>query len=334
MSSTVNDVMLAAVSGALHRYMVQAGEWVDPRLSIRAMVPVSIRRPHEMDQINNRFGLVLLSLPVGIEDPLERLLVLKRRMDAIKGTPEAAVAFGILSIMGMTPIQIERLVLDFFAAKSTAVMTNVRGPGEVLYYAGARMRQMVFWVPTPGHLGLGLSIYSYAGEVSVGFATDACLVPDPEKLVDGLEAELAEMERWTSPVSGGERVATTVVPDGNEHSAAAQLAGELDEMLKSSVVQTLRRQHAYTQAHPAKTVAPASAMAQGGNGDHNGLPQSTVSVAGEAPTTAGVPVASEMRRCTALTVSGEPCRNRALHGFSTCRVHTSGLSQDISSEAI
>jgi hypothetical protein len=63
---------------------------------------------------------------LGIEDPLERLLVLKRRMDAIKGTPEAAVAFGILGIMGLTPIQIEKLILDFFAAKSTGVMTNVR----------------------------------------------------------------------------------------------------------------------------------------------------------------------------------------------------------------
>ena len=100
MSGTVNDVMLAAVSGALRRYLVEAGERVYPRLSIRAMVPVSIRRPHEMDQLNNRFGLVLLSLPVGIEDPLERLLVLKRRMDAIKGTPEAAVAFGILGRHG------------------------------------------------------------------------------------------------------------------------------------------------------------------------------------------------------------------------------------------
>ena len=222
MSGTVNDVLLAAVAGALRRYMVEAGEKVDPRLSIRAMVPVSIRQPHEMDQLNNRFGLVLLSLPVGIEDPLERLFVLKRRMDAIKGTPEAAVAFGILGIMGLTPIQTEKLILDFFAAKSTAVMTNVPGPREVLYYAGAPLRQLIFWVPTPGHLGLGMSIFSYAGEVGVGFATDACLVPDPEKLVDGFHAELAEMERWIMPAApADERQPAGVAPAGGRNGSTA-----------------------------------------------------------------------------------------------------------------
>lgn len=339
MSSTVNDVLLAAVSGALRRYMVEAGEPVDPRLSIRAMVPVSIRRRHEMNQINNRFGLVLLSLPIGVEDPLERLLVLKHRMDAIKGTPEAAVAFGILGIMGLTPIQIEKLILDFFAAKSTAVMTKVPGPRQVLYYAGAPMRQMIFWVPTSGHLGLGLSIYSYAGEVSVGFATDSYWVPDPEKLVDGFHAELAEMERWIPPAApAGARQPSAAAPapgadgqaapDARDAFATPQNAisppvVDLGATLTPLTVDAARSAPSDGQGYPVEVVASAQATAISGDDDYgSGAPSPVAPVVAPASPASAVLAAPAVHRCTALTVSGEPCRNRALPGSSTCRVHT------------
>jgi diacylglycerol O-acyltransferase / wax synthase len=331
MGSTVNDVLLAAVSGALRRYMVEAGEQIDPRLSIRAMVPVSIRRPHEIDQLNNRFGLVLLSLPIGIEDPLERLLVLKRRMDTIKGTPEAAVAFGILGIMGLTPIQIEKLILDFFVAKSTAVMTNVPGPRQVLYYAGAPMRQMIFWVPTPGHLGLGLSIFSYAGEVSVGFATDCCLVPDPEKLVDGFHAELAEMERWivsAAPTreapSAGANGRADLDTRGTPQDATSPAGVDLEARLTPPTVGVTRSVPSNGRGHPVEIVASAQPTAISGDvGDgRGGAPPPAAAVVASVPAATAVLAAPAVHRCTALTISGEPCRNRALPGSNTCRVHT------------
>ncbi len=321
MGSTVNDVLLAAVSGALRRYMLAAGGSVDPWLSIRAMVPVSIRRPHEMNQVNNRFGLVLLSLPVGIEDPLERLLILKRRMDAIKGTPEAAVAFGILGIMGLTPIQIEKVILDFFAAKSTAVMTNVPGPRQVLYYAGARLHQIMFWVPTPGHLSLGLSIFSYAGEVSVGFATDACLVPDPEKLVDALQAELAEMERWTLPPADGRQEAVTAASRGapsGPHNGPSQAVADVKAAISARAIDTAHGAPSDGQSRVPVAILAADALAAGTDGRFGATP-SGLAEAGSPATVLAPPIA---RRCSALTLAGEPCRNRALPGGTTCRVHT------------
>ena len=178
------------------------------------MVPVNLRRPGEANELGNRFGLVIVSLPVGVRDPLERMAVLKQRMDTIKDTPEAIVAFGLLNTMGMTPIQVERLIMDFFAAKVSAVMTNVPGPREPLYLAGSQIEDMMFWVPAPGSLSLGISILSYAGNVMVGVATDAGLVPDPEAIVEGIHAELAAMrehmeatERLTEAVEAhaGER---------------------------------------------------------------------------------------------------------------------------------
>ncbi len=192
LDSTVNDVLLAAVSGALRRYLEGRGQ-PTRGLDIRAMVPVNLRQPAEMGKLGNRFGLVILSLPVGIRDPLHRLAAVKKRMDDIKRSPEAVVAFGILNAIGLTPVDIEKIIVDIFASKVTAVMTNVPGPKETLYLAGSRLTGLMFWVPTASNLGLGISIISYAGEVIIGFMTDAGLVPDPETIVEGFHAELDEM---------------------------------------------------------------------------------------------------------------------------------------------
>jgi WS/DGAT/MGAT family acyltransferase len=190
--STVNDVLLTAVAGALRRYLEERGQPTDG-LNIRAMVPYSVRTPAEAGQLGNRFGLVILSLPVGERDPQQRLLILKRRMDDIKDTPEALVAYGILNGIGLTPVAVEKIIVDIFAAKVTAVMTNVPGPASPLYLAGSRLDGMMFWVPTGGELGLGISILSYAGQVFVGIATDAGLIPDPGAIVEAFQAELAGM---------------------------------------------------------------------------------------------------------------------------------------------
>ena len=189
---TVNDVVLTAVSGALGRYLRSRGE-ATGGLNFRAVVPVNLRPPEEPLKLGNAFGLVYLSLPVGIDDPLDRLRELKRRMDGIKGTPEALVAFGILNAIGVATAEVEDIVVEIFGTKATAVMTNVPGPREVRYFAGQPIRHIMFWVPQSGRLGLGVSILSYAGEVLVGVVTDAGLVPDPESIIEALYTEVDDL---------------------------------------------------------------------------------------------------------------------------------------------
>lgn len=186
--STVNDVLLAAVTGALRRYLLGRGQEVDG-LDIRAAVPVNLRSADEPPTLGNRFGLVFLALPVGADDPLDRLHDLKERMAALKNSPEALVAFGILNVMGRAPAQVENLGLSIFGSKATAVMTNVPGPRETIYMAGAPIREIMFWVPQSGRLGMGVSILSYAGNVTLGVATDAGLVPDPEQIIAAFHEE-------------------------------------------------------------------------------------------------------------------------------------------------
>jgi WS/DGAT/MGAT family acyltransferase len=192
LEGTVNDVLLTAMAGGLRRYLLGRGEPVDG-LDFRAIVPVNLRRPGTEDELGNKFGLVFLTLPIGIEDPGLRLHELKRRMDALKGTLEPPVVYGILTIIGGVPQAIQDLVVDIFETKGTAVMTNVIGPKEPLYLAGAPVEALMFWVPQSGRLGLGVSILSYAGEVWLGVMTDEGLVPDPEAIVAEFHTEFDEL---------------------------------------------------------------------------------------------------------------------------------------------
>jgi diacylglycerol O-acyltransferase / wax synthase len=196
--STVNDVLLTAVAGALGRYLRSRGETVGG-LNLRAVVPVNLRPLDGPIRLGNAFGLVFLSLPVGINDPLDRLYELKRRMDKIKGTPEALVTFGILNSMGLGGPRFEDIVVSIFEKKATTVMTNVPGPREVRYLTGKPIKGLMFWVPQSGRLGLGVSILSYAGEVLVGIASDAGLIPDPESIVEATHVEfdgLMQLVTW------------------------------------------------------------------------------------------------------------------------------------------
>jgi WS/DGAT/MGAT family acyltransferase len=190
--TTVNDVVIAALTGALHRYLVQHDSLVG---EIRAMVPFNLRPLDEPlpRELGNRFGLVYLSLPVGIEDSQERLSAVHRRMDEIKHSPEGAISYGILSAIGLTPPQVEQRLLDVFSSKTTAVMTNVPGARAPVSIAGATVSGVIGWVPTGGTGGMGVSIFSYAGGVTVGFQVDAGLVPDPETIVDHFEHEMATL---------------------------------------------------------------------------------------------------------------------------------------------
>ena len=146
-------------------------------------------------ELGNRFGLVLLGLPVGIEDPVARLAEVKRRMDAIKHSHEGAFAYGILGLMGRTPVQRRG------AADRLLHRQGLDGPhqrpraAERLSLAGTRSAGVLVWAPCSGSVGMSVSVFSYAGKVTVGFLTDAGLVPEPQALADGFREELLALAR-------------------------------------------------------------------------------------------------------------------------------------------
>ncbi len=189
---SINDVLLSSVAGALRSYLLLEGESVEG-LSIRAMVPVNLRPAEKAWKLGNRFGLVFLDLPIGIENPVERLYAIRENMRVLKGSYQPVVALGVLAAMGAGPKILQEQLLAMLARKATAVMTNVPGPQQPLYLGGALIDSMMFWVPQSGDIGLGVSILSYNGEVRFGVVADRGLCPDPHRVIERFMPEFEKL---------------------------------------------------------------------------------------------------------------------------------------------
>jgi len=192
LGASINDVLLACAAGAIGRYLADKGD--DPAgKEIRAMVPVNLRPLEQAWQLGNRFGLVPLVLPIGIANPVERLFAVRARMSELKGSFQPVMAFGLLSIAGLLIKPVQHAMLNLFAKKATAVMTNVPGPAEALKFCGSTVEKVMFWVPQSGDIGMGLSILTYAGRVQFGLITDAGLCPDPEAIIANFAPEFEKL---------------------------------------------------------------------------------------------------------------------------------------------
>jgi WS/DGAT/MGAT family acyltransferase len=194
--ATMNDVLVTALSEALATYVEdRGGDAVD----LITMIPVNLRKPGEPlpRELGNKFALVFLELPSGQYAPLERLALAKTRMDDIKHSPYALITFGLISAIGRTNPDVERVLVDFFSNKAIGVTTNVPGPRSRRYMAGVPMTGLLGWVPGSGHQTLGACILTYDNTVRVGFKVDAEIVPDPEKLVHAFDEAIDDLLQIT-----------------------------------------------------------------------------------------------------------------------------------------
>lgn len=189
---TVNDVLMAAAAGALRDYMLERGDNVDG-MTLRATVPVNLRPLEHARKLGNHFGLVFLDLPVGEGNPIRRLEHVAECMNQLKNSRQAIVAFGLLAALGMAPAAVQGIALELFSRKASAVATNVPGPQQPLYMAGCTLREMMFWVPQTGSIGLGISILSYNGRVHFGLIADAKLIPDPDAVIRRFGSEFDKL---------------------------------------------------------------------------------------------------------------------------------------------
>jgi WS/DGAT/MGAT family acyltransferase len=189
---TVNDVLMAAVAGALREYLLDRGDDLADA-ELRVAIPVNVRPDSPDVELGNQFSLVLLSLPVNLDDPVRRLRETRKRMRTLKESADAFVGFQMLKIMGVPPRGITKRGADFFSGKFTGVLSNVPGPRQPLFLTDKKIKNMMFWVPRSGEVALGVSIISYAGFVTLGIATDRRVAPDPERITDAFGREFAEL---------------------------------------------------------------------------------------------------------------------------------------------
>ena len=188
MDCSVNDVLVACIAGALRRYLQEQGEDLEAA-EVRALVPVNLRPPGPLTALGNQFGLVFLDLPLGIAEPVARVLEVHRRMRALRGSKQPAVSLAILNAMGVAPDALNQRLSDALSGNASLVISNVHGIEQPRYLAGQRIERQMFWVPQSGGIGLGISMLSYAGEVAFGVLADAQRVPEPASIAHHFKAE-------------------------------------------------------------------------------------------------------------------------------------------------
>lgn len=158
---------------------------------------------------------MLLDLPVGEPSPRQRLRVVAQRMAELKESAQARATMLGLAAAGHLPMPFERKLVGRIGAKSVAVVSSLPGPKRAVRIAGARMRNLVFWPPQSGGIGLGLSFFSYAGHLSFGISADLALLPHPRGLIEGFRHELEQLlklEPEAAAETGAEGQATEPLP--------------------------------------------------------------------------------------------------------------------------
>ena len=178
---SINDILLSCVAGSMRRYLADCGDKTKG-VECRALVPINLRQPGDVE-LGNRFGIIAVELPVGIENPLERVVTIRQRMAALKTSYEPRTTLGLFAALGYLPKLVQDQLFDMLVRRATAVMTNVPGPSEPLTIAGSVLKQSLFWVPQTADTGMGVSILSYAGMVQFGLISDVALTPNPEAVV-------------------------------------------------------------------------------------------------------------------------------------------------------
>lgn len=189
--TTVNDVMTSCLSGAMRRYLKDHSEQ-EPQ-DIWAAVPVDIRADRKSMKFTNKFALVFLRAPVGVEGNLDELFETKQRMDEIKISAEPFVAASTVRLLMLLPHFLSKPILDIFSSKMSCVLSNVPGPQLTLTIGGNEVLGGVFWPPARANIAIMMSIFSYNGHINIGVMADEAIVSKPEEIVENFEKHFEEL---------------------------------------------------------------------------------------------------------------------------------------------
>jgi diacylglycerol O-acyltransferase / wax synthase len=193
---TVNDVVLAVVTGALR-------EWLHERsirtegLELRALVPVSIRTADERGELGNKLAAMRGPLPVYVEDPVRRLRVVSEQMEGLKRSKQALGAEVISRFNDFAPptLLAQAARINFSTRLFNMIVTNVPGPQMPLYVLGRELEEVFPVAFLPQNHALAVAIMSYNGRICFGLLADYDSMEDVETVARGIERSLEELER-------------------------------------------------------------------------------------------------------------------------------------------
>jgi len=192
---TVNDVVLAVLGGALGRYLEMHGEKTQDR-AMRILAPVNVRREDERGALGNRVSMLLIEVPVGQRDPLERLKAISKRTDQLKRRHAADGVELLGELINASPPALQALLGMLPAPANTLanmVCTNVPGPMIPLYTSGHRMLAHYPLVPIAWEMGIGCGVTSYDQKLYFGLMADAEAGSDVQRLKEFLDQAFIEL---------------------------------------------------------------------------------------------------------------------------------------------
>jgi diacylglycerol O-acyltransferase len=194
MGGTVNDVVLAVVSGALADWLRNRGIRTEG-LEMRALVPVSVRTKEDRGSLGNRLAVMRGPLPVYISDPVARLRYVKKAMDGLKESKQAVGAATLAAVNDLAPptILAQASRLNFSTRLFNLIVTNIPGPQFPLYVLGRQLRDLFPIAFLPRGHALAVAIMSYNGELCYGLLGDYDALGDIDVIAAGLDASLAEL---------------------------------------------------------------------------------------------------------------------------------------------
>jgi diacylglycerol O-acyltransferase / wax synthase len=196
--ATVNDLLLAAVTGGLRTMLLGRGTPVEG-LALYASVPVGLRAGADTAALGNQVGLMVVPLPVGEPDPAQRLQLITRATTERKRWPERLASLrpvGSLTILRvLNRYSRHQRIVDLF-------VTNVPGPQHSLYVLGARLVEAFPVVQVAGNVPLSVAVLSYAGQLNIGIQSDPDSLPDLGLFTDGLRQSLEELGAATPSLPG------------------------------------------------------------------------------------------------------------------------------------
>ncbi len=191
---TVNDVILAAVTGALGRYLRQHGHSIQ-ELELRAMVPISVRSADQRGALGNQVSSYMAPLPVWCDDPAERLRLVSATMGDLKQSRQAVGATLMTELADFAPptIAAQAARLQSRQRFFNLVVTNVPGPQFPLYLLGRELQAIFPMVPLAKRQAVCFGIMSYNGQINFGLTADYDAMEDLETLAEDLRDSLIEL---------------------------------------------------------------------------------------------------------------------------------------------
>jgi WS/DGAT/MGAT family acyltransferase len=259
LGGTVNDVVLAAISGAFRDLLLSRGEEPEPFM-MPSLVPVSVRAPGEESIYENRVSAILAYLPVHIADPVERLSAIRAEISALKASHESKVMQTLVSLGRFTPYPVAsvgvQLAYSLHQREIVTVTTNVPGPRQPLYGMGRRLVEIIPYVPIATTMRTGVSIFTYCGDVTFGITGDYASNPDIEVLARGIENGLIEL------LKAANQVTAPAAPPAGAPGPAAKASTAKASTPKASTPKASTPKASTPKASTAKSRTPKASAAK------------------------------------------------------------------------